>query len=378
MKLLIINTYAGSLLVGAELARKAGVPVEVVGSCEDGGFGQEVARLNFPKVNHTKETKDWPSGDLRDTAVIAHPPCAAFSLQNVTNEQVQGKTYRGTSTDAFACHRRVMDYALSKKCAALAIESVPGALAAKETYEEYAQKYGYAVYFILQNAVSFGVPQWRPRLWVVFCESSRLLIDFSPRYRVLESVADPGGEADPVVVRRLQRIYTRFAEAKFDWQKLLDDGHVGGFLSVCEKFLGVKDPSSNKHLVRKKTGTLGLFHTCLPRVLDPLDFASTVLSDSYFFMAGRPCSRKEYHRIMGFPDNYRWPAGQDSDFRKYLSKGVCPPVAAWVIRQLALNLGEVKKFTSSHVVQPGEVLDLKPVRAEAIKAARQRRLKYAE
>src|SRR5207245_375435 len=109
---LIINSYAGSLVLGC---KAAGFPIR--GSYEDAAFGIEAQKLNFPELNYV-DRLPWPEDDLSETVVIAHPPCAPFSIQNSGRKGIEG--------DGFECHRNVMKYALENDCKALAIESVPG------------------------------------------------------------------------------------------------------------------------------------------------------------------------------------------------------------------------------------------------------------
>lgn len=365
---LVINTYAGSLLLAA-----TSLGLKIRGSYEDVGYGSEIQALNFPNLDLQKKIvqfrPEWPDDDdLSNTVVIAHPPCAAFSNQNWTTGN-----RKGTEAASFGCHTDVMKYALSRNCKALAIESVQGAMeGARVIHDKFGKKYGYNVYRILQNAVTFGVPQWRPRFWVVFSRRPAYGIRHTPVYRGVGDILAHGEPADPMIGRGLQKIYDRFKKARFNWQGVLDEGHTGGFLTILKKvFKDEEDDTQNKLVLREKTGTKGLYHTCLPRVLAERDFASVLLSDSYFFSAGRPMNRKEYHRLMGFPDDYCW--GKDErEFRKFLSKGVCPPVAAWLLREILRN--EAGDPFGRICLEPGQVADLQVPRKDVIQKLKQGRL----
>jgi hypothetical protein len=72
---------------------------------------------------------------------------------------------------------------------------------------------------------------------------------------------------------------------------------------------------------------------------------------------------------MGFPDDYQW-GPQELHFRKYLSKGVVPAVAEWILRNLTGSREKVKPY----LLTDGGMLDFRPKRAEAIQAARQGKL----
>jgi site-specific DNA-cytosine methylase len=357
VKVLVINTYGGSLLCAAKLAR-----MDVRASLEDCGFGSDLQALNFPKVPICSTTDQWPRLkriEAKETIAIAHPPCASFSLQSRFAAHRQG-----TDTDGFRCHIRVMDYALGNKVKALAIESVPGALAAVPVYEEYAKKYGYKVGFIMQNAVSFGVPQWRPRMWSIFCGGrQKFTVDFKPTYKLLREVADCNCDDVPPIFARLKQ----FTDAVLEKAGKPIDELRGGLFKVS----GIDNRQEWYRRMRAMTGDKQYWDSLMPRFLEPYGFASTVMKDSTWYMNGKQLCVHDYNRIAGFPRDYQWGSRKNS-FRMYLSKGVAPPVAAWIIQQLKTNaLGNNR---GRHALLPGEVLDLNPKKAEALKIAREGKL----
>lgn len=355
MKVLSINTYGGSLLLASKMAR-----MKVVASLEDCGFGSDLQALNFPNIPLCRTTP-WPTsfaGNSWDNlCVIAHPPCAAFSMQN------RNATKRGIETDAFKCHRNVMDYALSHGCAALAIESVVGALAAaRPVYDEYATKYGYYPYYILQNACSFGVPQWRPRFWVWFLKQDSLTIEFQHKFRCLSDTITLEGDevrGEESIMRRAEKFIYNCSD---DWR--------GNIIEVLRKQRpDLEDGTPNQTKLREHLNLVGFFKTSLPYYLEPYSFAKTVVKESFWFMHGKPLTRQDYCRIMGFPPNYKW--GKDSKkFRTFLSKGICPPVGKWVLEQIVAN----NRWPKLKGHAPGSVIDLQPKRKEAEQIIRQRLL----
>src|SRR5262245_39403415 len=132
MRTLIVNTYAGSLLLGADRIPGA----RIIGSYEDSGFGSWCTKTNQnlftqlePEFRFIDDYAAWPDQDLSDVNLIAHPPCAAFSNQN------RSKTKRGVNTDAFACTEKVLRYGMTNNAASISIESVMGAL--KGAWEVY-------------------------------------------------------------------------------------------------------------------------------------------------------------------------------------------------------------------------------------------------
>src|SRR5262249_50447367 len=103
------------------------------------------------------------------------------------------KTKRGTETDAFECTRKVLKYAMSGNAAAIAVESVMGAMGgAWDVHDHLAEQGGYHVYRILKNSILFRVPQFRERFWCVFvgkgAAPAGLRLKLSPVFKTLESV----------------------------------------------------------------------------------------------------------------------------------------------------------------------------------------------
>lgn len=359
-KVLTINTYGGSLLLAAQRAE-----IPVVASLEDVGFGSDIQMWNFPKTPLFRTRAEWPETefDWKEIIVLAHPPCAAFSNQN------QNASARGTNADSFQCHINAMNYALGHKCVAMAIESVPGAfIAAKGLYEDYAKKYGYSCFFIFQNAASFGVPQWRSRFWVWFLKVPLLRIQHeNPVYSVVADIIGKFEKRTPVDTLKAK---SRTRPGLVRALSVADNSWKGGLLSILENRLSLPREKNFKN-VREVFGLTGLFTTGLPRFLDPDDFATTVLEDSWWMVGKEELTVEEYSAVMGFPPNYIW-GSQYRNFRKFLSKGICPPVGAWVIRQLLHNLLDSVPNEHGHYVRPSGISTLEVNRAKAI-AERNRR-----
>lgn len=373
MRTLIINTYAGSLLLGADAIKGA----QIIGSYEDAGFGATVTKANrhrfaelAPGFHFVDSLKHWPDQDLTDTVILAHPPCAAFSQQNTS------KTKRGVNTDAFECTRKVLKYGMSSNAAAIAIESVPGALTgAWDVYEEMSQAGGYHVYRILKNSILFGVPQFRERFWAVLVRrglaADEMVWRLTPRWVTVGSTI--GHLQSRTEIEGLDRTITKFVQ-KLVTEHGLDDAEIRaaalspiegirriGFAKrVQERFFPGLDP---KYVLRHYVSP---FTSAQPSVLAPFGFAPVLLGSSLWVYEGRPVSKEGYCAIMGFPPDYVFPPDSHYGIRTYLSKGVCPPVATWILDNIRIHLGEPSgsSFTKpgGYVKEcaPGRIVSFKP------------------
>jgi site-specific DNA-cytosine methylase len=378
---LVINSYGGSLTLAAT---QEGHPI--LASCEDHNFGLDSQRLNFPHLNYEPGLADWPlDRDLKGAMVIAHPPCSAFSSQN------RGKNTRGPNAAAFACTTRLLEYAMPRRPEAIMIESVPGALeGARHVHDYYAKAHGYDVYRVLQNAVSFGVPQWRRRFWAIFVKQSEgreRSFTFKVRHTVkyLKDVLNPnlgawarnnGEELDYDPTHT-----TRWAKQV----ELLKDGFTEeqfkDFLNKTEKYGNLIHLLADKDHVSKSKGwppfgelhqrvVGGNFLSGALHVLDPNGFAPVLLGPAWWHFGDHMLTYSEYKMIMGFPPDYQYHKPRLTFV--LLSKGVCPPVARWILRETSANVFGVTRpvddiidvveedgLRQTVTIAPGELADLR-------------------
>lgn len=371
MKVLVINSYAGSLTLGAHA-----LDADIVGSYEDSGFGIAIQKENFPGLHFVDNIKSWPSQDLRDTVVIAHPPCAAFSQQNTSASK------RGVDTDAFACTVRVLDYATKAGAKAIAIESVMGALAgAYEVHDRYAQDYH--LYRVTQNGILFGVPQWRERFWAVFVRKD--LADPLMIWTLTPYITNIGITLDPLLPgtpldaleRTTEKLTVKLAGHGLGITRDHVDAVFATDLSKEVKRHGFARliqpqfwPNENPKVVLRKY--VSAFTSAQPSVLAPWGFAPVLLGSSFWVYRGAPVPEEGYKAIMGFPVDYYFPDDhrERREMRKYLSKGVCPPVASWILSNIAMHIREsVNRHrlttddgitTIQQTCEPGHVVAFRP------------------
>ncbi len=334
MNLYTINSYGGSLLLGA---RQAGYPA--VYSMEDSGFGSEMQEKNFSGTRHFAK-KPWPAippGEM----IIAHPPCSAASTMNPV------KATKGANSAAFACTRHVLDYAIANAAHTVAIESVvPACDMARACHDEYAKKGGWNLFRVFQNAEDFGVPQHRIRFWAIFSRAEMFTADWKPRRVRLSSILGAPGAVSECHERMLAQQFAMMTANGVDAHACFSGKNGYGLVRNMLKKL--KKSEAAVHPTR--------FAVSTPYLLDPNGSSPCLLGGCAWFapdasarFGARPLTGGEYNLIAGFPVDYPiWPERQRCTF---LSKGVAPPVAAWVVKSCMEGGSDV-------TCRPNGILDL--------------------
>lgn len=367
MKVLIVNTYAGSLLLGARALPDA----EIIGSFEDSGYGCAMPKANFPGLRFVDSIRDWPDEDLSDVIVLAHPPCAAFSQQNISASK------RGVNTDAFDCTRKVLRYAMGHNAAGIAVESVPGALAgAWDVHDQFAARGGYHAYRVLKNSILFGVPQHRERFWIVFVRKGladpQMVWILSPRLVTAQHVLESGAVNMPVhglarsADKQVERVIRESGLSADDARAALDPQLTYRRTSYGRVLQARHFPNLTHHQVCRQY--VSPFSSAQVSFLAPGGWAPVLLGSSLWFYRGAPVSEEGYKKIMGFPAEYIFPDKERPHIRTYLSKGVCPPVATWILDNVAGHLGcqhrqsEFTQADRAYVKRcaPGRVISFRP------------------
>lgn len=355
MRVIAINSYGGSLLLGAQT-----LGAEIIGSYEDTGFGIPIQQANFPHLDFRPMRKDWPAQDLSEVVVIAHPPCSAFSVQNNNPKK------KGVDSDAFACTISVLDYAMRNGALAIAVESVVGALAgAWNVHQRFADDNGYNLYRVLQNGTMFGA-QFRDRFWAVFVRKGAapdvMPWVLHPQFRTVREViaGHEDGPSPAGMDQALEKVKARFRKPVDLDEDAGDVRGLGAGLTEEEmQYIFFHDHEHEKShgtsiddvLWKLKFKDEDRWETCKRYVtkyasgamifLNPEGVAPVLLGGSWWYMNGRNLSENAYKRLMGFPADYAYPehGRYRAEMRTYLSKGVMPPVAAWILEQVTLHLG---------------------------------------
>lgn len=344
MKTLVINSYAGSITIGAKQ-----IGADIVASMEDDNFFLDVQKRNYPELRYVEHRSQWPSQDLSDTVVIGHPPCSGFSLAN------SSRAARGVNSNAFACTKDLLKYAMTNKAKVVAIESVMGALGgAWHVHQHFADAYGYNLYRIVENGIMFS-PQWRERFWAVWVKRDVappvMSVTLQPRWQTVGEVLEgyeegpPPGNLDLMLERQRAKLRDGFALSDsemsyyFDAQ---DPPHPTISLDrlVWQQRLQELTSQDRWDIVREHVEG---FNSSGMTYLGPDGYAPTVMAGSFWYYRGRTVSEDGYKRIAGFPVNYVFPESPKNyrkNMRTGLSKGVIPAIARWVLEIIGRHLGE--------------------------------------
>lgn len=364
MRTLILNTYGGSLLLGATAAG-----AEIIGSYEDVGFGTPIQRLNFPNIDVRAKREEWPTQNLSETIVMAHPPCSAFSVQN------NSPRARGIDSDAFSCTKKILEYAIGNGAVAICVESVIGALSgAWGVHQRFADDNGYDLYRVLQCGAMFG-PQWRERFWAIWVKrgavpSREMTLRLTPRWQTVGQALEgytegPGaGNTDALLVKLKADTLRDLPLSPGDFEFFFDPQdpphRTQGFARAVQRHMFPDEPID---IVSRDF--LGItFSTGQMCYVNPNGLAPCILGSSWFYVNGKNVTEEGYKRLMGFPADYAFPEGPiKRNMRTYLSKGVMPPVAKWVYEQVTTHLGDrkppKKKPTYEVTIPPDRIADFR-------------------
>jgi site-specific DNA-cytosine methylase len=370
MKVLVLNSYAGSLTLGA-----TALGAEIIGSYEDHDFFLDVQKKNFPHLNFISYIRDWPAQDLSDVVVIAHPPCSAFSVQN------NSKTARGPDSAAFACTKHVLDYAMGNNAKVIAIESVMGALAgAWPIHQSYADKNGYHLYRILENGCMFGA-QWRERFWALWIKkgvaTENVTFTIAPQFQTTQEVVTghedgpSAGDQEKLVATQKERFRTELGmndeELSYYFGNTKPDypfrtlGIPLGELLYQKRFKKPEDfPEDKQEIIWKYVGGFGSGGM---NYLNPDGCCNTVMGGSLWILNGRCVSETAFKVLMGFPADYEFPETPKNyrkNMRTGLSKGVMPPISRWILEQTAVHLGQTDNLHLLHQERPAYSLVCEP------------------
>jgi hypothetical protein len=210
------------------------------------------------------------------------------------------------------------------------------------------------------NSASCGVPQWRDRVWIAFHKTKNFKVDFRPKYNTLSTILDAHGTECGPVETGVRVTWERLrGSIRKDWptgplpavlEKVHDIPHEPNFMGARQKF-GIRSLVTNN-----------------VRLISEDEMSPVIMHATTLALGKRLLNVEEYCAIMGFPRDYKW-GKQIRKFRMYLSKGVCPPVAAWIMKQVDKNASGWTGPSTHEERDFGGVIDLRVKKAEALALA---------
>ena len=344
---IIVHTYIGSLLYGCKENN-----VDVL-SCQEteqfGKFTQKsvaIQKTNFPNERIVGNRTEWfkPSDIPADNNwfVIGFPPCSAGSM--ATNANNRGGLENPKS--AFKFTFELLQYAYSLKAPIIAIESVPGTYRAlmgdiKRIRDQHGPEYGIAM--ILENSSAHGCASTRRRFWQI-----QFRKDLFPNgitwdrgepqlLSVSEALANP--ESDYGVSPNQMKDYNRF-------KNIIDTMPVGSYVNGWLRKNNLWDmvPEQYRHLIKTKkcnNDRYIYYESVAAYKLHPDKPAPTVTGSTIIFhpWEPRPLTIREYLRICGFPEDFKFPAGfNPNDCVTYIGKQATIGMCSWIVRNIKANL----------------------------------------
>ena len=331
------HVYAGGFTIGVR------EHFNVLAHLEHAAYGKEVVNLNYPDLpiydgGPANWPKTWPKGSARPRFLYANPPCAIWSGASA------GRVCPWQEDPRLQFHRDIFHYALDDvEVDVLAMESVPPSFVKGRDYVNdliaKAAERGYSTTVAKHNAKWFGVAQNRSRIFYVF---HKVAIPWThPEFtepktvrQALKGIRSKRGGYDTTINESYAKLVAQAAPGE-------------GLARVFQRL----NPSPEMNHLGKVKGR--------PSFLDgrlPWDKPANVV------IAGKPIhpeenrylSQEETAAICGFPKDYRWPKGSFVDITGYMSRGIMPPVGAW----LADNVKRALEMNKRLNTQTASVLDV--------------------
>lgn len=318
LKAVGVDIFAGGFTLGVERH------FDVLCHLEHGPYGVGTFRLNRPHVPVHHPPSSWPLSELagRVDFMYANPPCAIVSVAGAGIRHGHADNWRRDPRTQ--CIRDVIDAAVVVRPRALALESVTRLYThAGELVNEQVAKLlsaGYGVTHLLVNVSWHGAHQQRKRYFLLahLTPLSFERLNYAPPDtldEVLSEVGDPGWSAPvkPAVAALAARC--RPGE---------------GLREVWER----DNPPDT--WVEGPNGVVGR-----PRMMEfrlPGDRVAGVFFGDFHWhpRENRRLGLNEAKALCGFPADYQFshPPGAFSE----MARGVMPPMAGWLARQVARSL----------------------------------------
>lgn len=321
------HIFAGGFSIGVEQH------FELLGHLERTNYGVKQWQHFRPNVPvFMNKTGAWTEASTYAGKVdflYANPPCAPWSTTTVGYRRQTESPLLEWTRDVFVLARAV-------QAPVVAIESVRGAVRnGAEYYRGLASEFGFkSLSWIFVNPYDCGLPQWRPRVFVVLSDAGAFVPQWSPSPPpdVVDVIAGvPDDEENKPVSSR--SIYTGAKIPATEIMKTIPaiaQGVLMNQVSV-ERLREYSDVVADRvdkmfpmHMLRRLvTGEPCPVVYALARYVHPIE--------------DRLLTLRELMRVQGYPDDYHFGMDQALALRM-LGKTVCPPVGAWLAREVAAHL----------------------------------------
>ncbi len=341
MNALGIYIFAGGFTLGV---RKH---FDVLAHFEDGLFGVETFKMNFPDIPVFVDPDEWPVKNFAKKAdfVYCNPPCAPWSATGVT--VTQGRDAWKTDPRVECVHNSFNHGLKGLRPKVWVWESVTRAFTnGRSLVDQLTQEavdLGYSVTYFLTDAQLHGLPQQRKRFHMVvhnveldFVQPAMKLVTVRQALAGVKQMwAPPFCKTDASLVK-----HTKPGEGLRDaWERL------------NKKKVLAHDPAKGK--LKGRPGWI--------RQRLTFDKPSITLvggSHAIHPMENRNITPLEQAVLCGYPKTYKW-AGPESSWYPQISRAVTPVIGEYLARVAKAGIEQGKK-TKGKI----NTVDFRPLRKE--------------
>lgn len=289
---------------------------------EESMYGVKTSLNANPGLEVFDKEQFWPLDRYTGKVdfMYCNPPCAPFSQAGAT---MRGGTNAWKTDPRLKCWRNCFVALEAVQPTVFAIESVVRALTAAQSFvgelTELAHQMSYAVTHVLVDAQNHGMAQRRKRYFFV---AHKVTLDFTAPdegnptvYDLLSTIKDPGyipPWKDPV-----QEVLMPFCPSHFSFRKM------------WEEYYTAEGRDRNA-----QGGVIGRPRLFIHRV-DGDGTIGTITGDYFVHPSlDRFMGINELKVLNGFPEDY-WIEGSSPSQFSLLSRGVSPPVAEWLAKNVS-------------------------------------------
>jgi len=317
--------FAGGFTLGL---KQAGF--DVTHHLEDGLFGTETAMANFNELSVITDYEKWLNKDFDIVdLVFCNPPCSPWSTAGIVKGQTTMEQTDWRSHPSARCVNRSFSLLAALEPIIWCFESVRQVYSkAGDMLDNMAQsaiELGYKIYDVFVEAKNHGVPQHRKRYFMICSkvdiEWQMPIVDSWPT--VYDALNRAGNDDDscgktPSSVEAIIKLIGQGENARMVWDREIKNGR----LLQSSRPAFIYDRMAGDRPSYTLLGSCNKIHPDEDRML----------------------SVNETKVLCGFPIDFKL-VGNSADRYAQLGKGVCPPVARWLGRQLSSAIKKNKKVT---------------------------------